>query len=96
LNPCRFAGTIDLNQNYFIKKVNFERIGKRWNTETIAVKFSLLPDIGTGDMNGNFTINFKSGDYRYAVAAHQFDVNIMSLIRERGNVIDYQFPITGT
>jgi hypothetical protein len=63
--------------NYFIKKVNIESGGKRWNADTIAVKFSLLPGTGSGDMKGDFTINFKTNDYRYAVVAHKFDLNII-------------------
>ena len=63
--------------NYFIKKVNLESSGKRWNVDTVAVQFSLLPGIGTGEMKGNFMINLKTLDYRYAVVAHQFDLNII-------------------
>jgi hypothetical protein len=63
--------------NYFIKNVNFESTGKRWNTDTIAVKFSLLSGIGTGNMKGSFSINFKTNEYRLAVVAHKFDLNII-------------------
>ncbi|MCX6268326.1 MAG: hypothetical protein NTW16_13360 [Bacteroidetes bacterium] len=63
--------------NYFITKVDLESAGKRWNADTIGVKFSLFPGTGSGDMNGDFTINFKTGDYRYAVLAHKFGLNII-------------------
>ena len=43
--------------NYFIKNVNIESSGKRWDTDTINAQFSLLPGIGSGDMKGDFTIN---------------------------------------
>lgn len=63
--------------NYFIRKVNFESAGKRWNSDTIAVKFSLLQGTGSGSMKGDFTINFKTSDYRFAVVAQKFDLNII-------------------
>ncbi|MCX6305961.1 MAG: DUF748 domain-containing protein [Bacteroidetes bacterium] len=63
--------------NYYIKNVNIESSGKRWNSDTIAARFSLLPGTGGGDAKGDFTINFKNQDYRYAVTAHKFDLNII-------------------
>jgi len=63
--------------NYFIKKVNFESTGKRWDADTIAAKVSFLPGTGSGDVSGNFTVNVKNKDYRFAVVAHKFDLNII-------------------
>lgn len=63
--------------NYFIKKVNFESTGKHWDADTITAQFSLLPGVGSGDMKGDFTINFKNKDYRFAVVTHKFDLNII-------------------
>lgn len=63
--------------NYFITNVNFESPGKRWDIDTITAKISFLPGIGSGDIKGDFTINFKSYDYRFAVIAHTFDLNII-------------------
>src|ERR1035437_3619443 len=63
--------------NYFIKKVNFESTGKRWDADTIAAKISFLPGTGSGDVSGDFTINLKNKDYRFAVVAHKFDLNII-------------------
>jgi len=63
--------------NYFIKNVNFESKGKRWDADTIPAKFSFLSGIGSGDMKGDFTINLKSMDYRLAVIVHKFDLNII-------------------
>lgn len=64
--------------NYFIKNVNIESSGKRWDADTIAAQFSFLPGIGGGDVKGNLTINLKNMDYRYAVVAHKFDLNIIA------------------
>ncbi|MBK5286628.1 MAG: DUF748 domain-containing protein, partial [Bacteroidia bacterium] len=63
--------------NYFIKEVNFESAGMRWDSDTVAGTFSFKSGIGSGDMKGNFTINLKNNDYRYAVVVHKFDLNII-------------------
>jgi hypothetical protein len=63
--------------NYSIKGVNIASKGKRWDTDTITAKFALLPGIGTGDMNGEITINLKNKDYRLAVVSHKFNLSII-------------------
>jgi len=63
--------------NYFIKKVNIESTGIHWDADTIAATFSFLSGIGTGGMHGNFTINTKNLDYRLAVVAQKFDLEIL-------------------
>jgi hypothetical protein len=72
--------------NYFITKVNIESPGLYWDTDTIAAKFSFLSGIGGGGMNGNFTINTKNSDFRLAVQAQKFDLNLMEqYLRELTN-----------
>lgn len=72
--------------NYFITKVNIESSGIYWDTDTIAAKFSFLSGIGSGGMKGNFTINTKTLDYRLAVKAQKFDLNILEqYLRELTN-----------
>jgi hypothetical protein len=63
--------------NYFIKKVNLESTGKRWDTDTINAQFSLVPGIGTGDLQGEITINMKNDDYNLAIVAHNFNLSII-------------------
>jgi len=63
--------------NYFIKKVNIESAGKLWNAETISAQFYFLSGIGSGNMKGDITINLKNNDYRLAVIASKFDLNII-------------------
>ena len=63
--------------NYFIKNVNVESTGIQWNADTIAANISLLPGIGKGDVKGDFTINTKTLDYRYAAVVHKLDLNII-------------------
>jgi hypothetical protein len=60
--------------SYFIKNVNFESTGKRWNADTIAVKFSFLSGPGNGSAKGDLTINFKTLDYRVATIVEKFDL----------------------
>lgn len=63
--------------NYFITKVNIESTGIHWDADTIAATFSFLSGIGSGGMKGNFTINFKTLDYRLAILVQKFDLNIL-------------------
>ncbi|MDO9254881.1 MAG: DUF748 domain-containing protein [Bacteroidales bacterium] len=63
--------------NYFITKVNIESSGIHWDSDTIAAKYSFLSGIGSGGMNGDFTINTKTLDYRLAVIAKKFDLEIL-------------------
>jgi hypothetical protein len=62
---------------YFIKEVNFESSGLRWNVDTVTVKFSFLAGTGTGSIKGNFTINLKNKDYRVAAIVHKYDLTII-------------------
>lgn len=63
--------------NYFIKNVNIESDGFRWDVDTIPMKFSFLSGLGSGDVKGNFTVNLKNKDYRLGILVHKFDLNIV-------------------
>ncbi len=63
--------------NYFIKNVNIESTGKRWDSDTIAAKFSFISGIGTGDVKANCTINLKTLDYKLNTVVHNFSMNIV-------------------
>ncbi len=63
--------------NYFIKSVNLESTGIYWNVDTIAARFSFVSGIGSGDMQGDFSINTKNQDYRFAATIHKFNLNII-------------------
>ena len=62
---------------YFIKNVNIESEGYRWDVDTIPVKFSFLSGIGSGDVKGDFTINTKNKNYNLAILIQKFDLNIV-------------------
>jgi hypothetical protein len=63
--------------NYFIKNVNIESNGIRWNTDTTNIKFSFLPGTGSGKIKGDLTMNLKNSDYRIALQANKFDLGII-------------------
>ena len=63
--------------NYFIKKVNINSAGKQWDSDTMTAQFSFLPGTGSGEINGDITINLKNKDYRLAIVAQKFDLNII-------------------
>lgn len=63
--------------NYFIKQVNLESAGIRWDSDTIPVTFSFMAGPGTGDMKGNFTINSKNKSYKLLVKANRYDLNLV-------------------
>jgi hypothetical protein len=88
--------------NYFITKVNIESTGLLWDTDTIDARFSFLSGIGGGGMKGKFIINIKNLDFRLAVVAEKFDLNIMEqYLRELTNFgyftgnIDADLKVTG-
>jgi len=62
---------------YYIKEVNIESTGKRWNADTMAIKFSFTSGPGSGKAKGNIIINFKTMDYRLAVVVQKYDLNII-------------------
>lgn len=63
--------------NYYIKNVNLESTGKRWDSDSISTFISFVPGIGSGDVKGNITINLKNNDYHFNVIIKKFDLNII-------------------
>jgi hypothetical protein len=63
--------------SYFIKEVNIESTGKRWNADTMAVKFSFSSGPASGSAKGNFTINFKTMNYSVAAILKKYDLKVM-------------------
>jgi hypothetical protein len=66
-----------INIHYFIKDVNFESSGKWWNRDTINGKISFSAGEGTGDINGDFTINLKTLDYRYSAHVRRYNLGLI-------------------
>ena len=63
--------------NYFIENVNIKSPGKRWDNDTLALKFSFASGIGGGQMKGDFSLNTKTKDYSMAIVAEKFDLSII-------------------
>ncbi|HKC69193.1 MAG TPA: DUF748 domain-containing protein, partial [Bacteroidia bacterium] len=63
--------------NYFIKNVNIESPGYKWDKDTLIAKISLLPGIGTGTVKGNFKMNLKNKDYYIDALIRKLDLNII-------------------
>ncbi|HET6245095.1 MAG: DUF748 domain-containing protein [Bacteroidetes bacterium] len=63
--------------SYFIKQVNIQSTGKRWNLDTLVANFSFTPGIGNGDIKGDFGMNVNTKDYSLTVIANKYDLNFI-------------------
>lgn len=76
--------------NYSIIHVNLKSDGKRWDSDTINGNITLQSGIGRGDIDGNFSINVKTLDYRFGVLVKTFDMLVMKQylkdLSEYGNI----------
>ncbi|MEI6900241.1 MAG: DUF748 domain-containing protein, partial [Bacteroidota bacterium] len=63
---------------YHVETFNLVSPGKRWDTDTISAHISLVPGRGDGNIQCDVTINLKRLDYRLALIAHKFDLNIVA------------------
>jgi len=62
---------------YFIKNVDFDSPGMRWNVDSVESKFSFATGIGKGDVEGEISVNIDSLNYRLGVIIKKFDLNIL-------------------
>jgi hypothetical protein len=63
--------------NYFIKKVNLESTGVRWDSDTIASVISFVAGKGTGNVRGDFTIDTKTLDYHFGADIRNLDLELV-------------------
>lgn len=63
--------------NYFIKKVNINCSGIRWDNDSIAGAFSFVPGIGTGTMEGHLNLDYKTLDYKLQAKIQKFGLDII-------------------
>lgn len=63
--------------NYSIVKVDFKSGGKYWNADTIDGHIAFKSGIGSGDIKGDFMINTKTLDYRFAALVNKFNMGVM-------------------
>lgn len=62
---------------YFVKNVNIDTKGKKWDQDTIAVNYDLESGIGTGAIKGDAMVNVASLNYRMNVLVKKFDLSVM-------------------
>lgn len=67
----------DIPVNYFVKEVNVESPGYRWDKDDIDVNFKLLNGPGSGKIRGEANFNMANQDYKAAVVIDTFDLQIM-------------------
>ena len=63
--------------NYFIKNVNFESTGRRWDVDSIVGKIAFDSGIGSGNVKADFMINTDNNNYRLAAVVNNFDLQII-------------------
>lgn len=63
--------------NYSIKNVNIEGPGKTRDVDTLSAHFSFEDGKGKGRMEGDFTINMETLDYRFGTKIQAFDMEIL-------------------
>ncbi len=63
--------------NYFVKNTYIESKGFQWNQDTIEIKYSFVPGIGTGKFRGNFIINTANNDYQLGAVINKFNLDII-------------------
>jgi hypothetical protein len=67
----------DIPVNYFVKEVNVETKGYRWDEDLVDVTFALKNGPGSGNIKGDANIDLASMDYKVAVVIDTFDLQIM-------------------
>jgi hypothetical protein len=63
--------------NYYIKNLDIECTGKRWNADTINTKFSFESGIGSGKVKGQFNIDTKKSTYKTTIDIKKLDLKII-------------------
>jgi hypothetical protein len=88
--------------NYFIKNVNIQSEGLKYEVDTMPISFSFSSGMGTGDIAGNITINLINLDYNLDFRIENFNLEIINQylkdITEYGSfaaVLDAEMISTG-
>jgi len=67
----------DIPVNYFVKDVNIETTGYRWDEDLVDVTFALANGPGSGKIKGAANMDLASMDYKVAVVIDTFDLKII-------------------
>lgn len=63
--------------NYYIKQVDLESPGIRWDEDILTCVYSFESGLGKGNMEGDFSIDISNLDYQVDVAVREFDLKII-------------------
>ncbi|MDQ3110827.1 MAG: DUF748 domain-containing protein [Bacteroidota bacterium] len=63
--------------DYYIKEVNIQCSGLRWNTDSIAGSFSFVPGIGNGKMKGHINLDYKTLNYELKTVVENFNLDFI-------------------
>jgi len=93
---------LESDVNYFIKDVNIHSPGFSYDVDTMPFSFDFSSGIGTGHINGDWTINLNNLDYRLAFNIDSLNLEIINqYLRELTNygtfaaVLDAQIQTSG-
>ncbi len=87
---------------YFIRQVNIESKGMKWDADSVNARFSFLSGPADGDVKGNCTIKLKELAYRLNIAIKKYDLRfIQQYMRDMSNYgtfrasLDADMKVTG-
>lgn len=66
----------DIPVNYFVKEVNIESPGYRWDEDLVDARFALRNGPGSGNIHGEANFNLATMDYKAGIVIDTFDLQI--------------------
>ena len=82
--------------SYYIKNVNIESAGKRWDVDSMVVKMSLQSGPARGDLKGLMNINLRTMEYILSVQIHKYDLKfIEQYLRDFANYGSFKANVDG-
>jgi len=64
--------------NYFIKNVNINSSGLKYNVDTLPINFAFSSGMGSGDVEGDININLSNLDYNFNIEVDTFNLEIIN------------------
>lgn len=64
--------------DYFITDLNVSSDGMRWDVDSLPVSFAFASGMGSGEVDGEMTIDLENLNYRMAVQVDSFDLEIVN------------------
>ena len=75
-NGTFYYHELSIPVHYYVKNLNIESAGLRWDVDTIPFRVSLKNGPAPGDLMAKGSINIKNLDYRAAAEIKKFDLKI--------------------